>query len=226
MPLPDSPYPTEVPCTKAEILETLHNWIILMQMKPGEKISDTELADYFHVSRTPVREVLKILEQQKLILTYPGKATVVADLDLDKIESYYLPMQTLQCLAVRLAVDLATNEDIDELEHRNLIFRRMAADNNTESLLMADHAFHEKILAIAGNAYIQEFCSALWVPIARLDYLFFRDNHMASSAQDHRTIIDSFRIRDPFGAELAMKNNWNYSMLAVEASASAYEYER
>ena len=234
MPLPDSPYPTEVPCTKAEILETLHNWIILMQMKPGEKISDTELADYFHVSRTPVREVLKILEQQKLILTYPGKATVVADLDLakawmdttpdldlDKIESYYLPMQTLQCLAVRLAVDLATNEDIDELEHRNLIFRRMAADNNTEGLLMADHAFHEKILAIAGNAYIQEFCSALWVPIARLDYLFFR----ASSAQDHRTIIDSFRIRDPFGAELAMKNNWNYSMLAVEASASTYEYE-
>ena len=87
MPLPDSPCPTEVPCTKAEILETLHNWIILMQMKPGEKISDTELADYFHVSRTPVREVLKILEQQKLILTYPGKATVVADLDLDKIES-------------------------------------------------------------------------------------------------------------------------------------------
>ena len=79
MPLPDSPYPTEVPCTKAEILETLHNWIILMQMKPGEKISDTELADYFHVSRTPVREVLKILEQQKLILTYPGKATVVAE---------------------------------------------------------------------------------------------------------------------------------------------------
>ena len=135
-------------------------------------------------------------------------------------------MQTLQCLAVRLAVDLATNEDIDELEHLILIFRRMAADNNTEGLLMADHAFHEKILAIAGNAYIQEFCSALWVPIARLDYLFFRDNHMASSAQDHRTIIDSFRIRDPFGAELAMKNNWNYSMLAVEASASAYEYER
>ena len=48
---------------------------------------------------------------------------------------------------------------------------------------------------------------------------------MASSAQDHRTIIDSFRIRDPVGAELAMKNNWNYSMLAVEASASTYEYE-
>ena len=82
MPLPDSPYPTEVPCTKAEILETLHNWIILMQMKPGEKISDTELADYFHVSRTPVREVLKILEQQKLILTYPGKAGSGQDREL------------------------------------------------------------------------------------------------------------------------------------------------
>lgn len=223
MPLPDYSYPSEAPCTKAEILETLRRWIILMQMKPGEKVSDTELADYFHVSRTPVREVLKILEQQKLILTYPGRATVVAELDLSKIESYYLPMQTLQCLAVRLAVDLATGSDIDELEHRNDVFRRMAAEKNAEGLLMADRAFHEKIIEIAGNDYIQEFCSALWVPIARLDYLFFRDNHMASSAQDHRTIIDSFRICDPFGAELAMKNNWNYSMLAVEASASAYE---
>lgn len=196
-----------------------------MQMKPGEKISDTELADYFHVSRTPVREVLKILEQQKLHphLSRQGHRRGRSGSGQDR--ELLSAMQTLQCLAVRLAVDLATNEDIDELEHRNLIFRRMAADNNTEGLLMADHAFHEKILAIAGNAYIQEFCSALWVPIARLDYLFFRDNHMASSAQDHRTIIDSFRIRDPFGAELAMKNNWNYSMLAVEASASTYEYE-
>ena len=112
MPLPNYPYAGKDTLTKNDILETLQHWITVMQLKPGEKISDTEIAEYFNVSRTPVREVLKMLEQQKLIFTYPGRATIVADLALDDIESYYLPMQTLQCLAVRLAVcSLALPED-------------------------------------------------------------------------------------------------------------------
>ena len=107
MPLPNSLNEENRQPTKAYILETMQHWITVMQLRPGEKISDTEIAEYFNVSRTPVREVLKMLEQQKLIYIYPGRATVVADLALDDIESYYLPMQTLQCLAVRLAVNKA-----------------------------------------------------------------------------------------------------------------------
>lgn len=218
MPLPSYPHPETGSLTKADILETMQHWITVMQLKPGEKISDTEIAEYFNVSRTPVREVLKMLEQQKLIYTYPGRATIVADLALDDIESYYLPMQTLQCLAVRLAVNKATNEDIAELEELNAHFGEVMEDGgDAESILMADKNFHEKILEIAGNEYIDEFCSALWVRIARLDYMFFRDNTMGTSCNDHRLMIESFRIKDPFGAELAMKNNWNYSMLAVKA---------
>lgn len=218
MPLPNYPYAGKDTLTKADILETIQHWITVMQLKPGEKISDTEIAEYFNVSRTPVREVLKMLEQQKLIFTYPGRATIVADLALDDIESYYLPMQTLQCLAVRLAVEKADAADVEELERLNAVFGEvMERRNDAESILMADKNFHEKILEIAGNEYIEEFCSALWVHIARLDYMFFRDNTMGTSYNDHKLMIESFRIKAPFGAELAMKNNWNYSMLAVKA---------
>ena len=150
--------------------------------------------------------------------TYPGRATIVADLALDDIESYYLPMQTLQCLAVRLAVEKADAADVEELERLNAVFGEVTERrNDAESILMADKSFHEKILEIAGNEYIEEFCSALWVHIARLDYLFFRNNTMGTSYNDHKLMIESFRMKDPFGAELAMKNNWNYSMLAVKA---------
>ena len=218
MPLPNYPYAGKDTLTKADILETIQHWITVMQLKPGEKISDTEIAEYFNVSRTPVREVLKMLEQQKLIFTYPGRATIVADLALDDIESYYLPMQTLQCLAVRLAVEKADAADVEELERLNAVFGEVTERrNDAESILMADKNFHEKILEIAGNEYIEEFCSALWVHIARLDYMFFRDNTMGTSYNDHKLMIESFRIKDPFGAKLAMKNNWNYSMLAVKA---------
>ena len=206
MPLPNYPYAGKDTLTKNDILETLQHWITVMQLKPGEKISDTEIAEYFNVSRTPVREVLKMLEQQKLIFTYPGRATIVADLALDDIESYYLPMQTLQCLAVRLAVEKADAADVEELERLNAEFGEVMENaNDAESILMADKSFHEKILEIAGNEYIEEFCSALWVHIARLDYLFFRNNTMGTSYNDHKLMIESFRMKDPFGAELAMK---------------------
>ena len=218
MPLTNRPHEKNRMPTKADILGTMQHWITIMQLKPGEKISDTEIAEYFNVSRTPVREVLKMLEQQKLIYTYPGRATIVADLALDDIESYYLPMQTLQCLAVRLAVNNAASADIAELEMLNAQFGEAIDSSDAESILIADRNFHDKILEIAGNEYIDEFCSALWVRIARLDYMFFRVNTMGTSYNDHRRMIESFRIKDPFGAELAMKNNWNYSMLAVKAA--------
>ena len=145
MPLPNYPYAGKDTLTKNDILETLQHWITVMQLKPGEKISDTEIAEYFNVSRTPVREVLKMLEQQKLIFTYPGRATIVADLALDDIESYYLPMQTLQCLAVRLAVEKADAADVEELERLNAEFGEVMENaNDAESILMADKSFHER----------------------------------------------------------------------------------
>ena len=64
MPLPNSLNEENRQPTKAYILETMQHWITVMQLRPGEKISDTEIAEYFNVSRTPVREVLKMLEQQ------------------------------------------------------------------------------------------------------------------------------------------------------------------
>ena len=105
----------------------------------------------------------------------------------------------------------------DFIEGKRPVIEALRTGVPIKSILMADKNFHEKILEIAGNEYIEEFCSALWVHIARLDYLFFRNNTMGTSYNDHKLMIESFRIKDPFGAELAMKNNWNYSMLAVKA---------
>ena len=123
----------------------------------------------------------------------------------------YLP------LLYTLAFEKTTARELFEVRRAlQLEMVAIAAEHHTQEDLDALRALIEQMRSDP-DASAEEF--------ARLDYLFFRDNHMASSAQDHRTIIDSFRIRDPFGAELAMKNNWNYSMLAVEASASAYEYE-
>lgn len=219
MPLPTTACASDVILSKDEITETIREWIVTLRFAPGEKIVDTEIASYFRVSRTPIREVLKLLEQQKLICTYPGRGTFVAELHPENIYSLYLPMQTLQCLAVRLASDRATAEDIAELEAINRdFFEKAESRTDTLGLLKADRRFHQKLVDMAHNEYIDDFCAALWTHIARLDYIFFRDSRMlTSSYTDHVQIIKAMGMRDPFLAERAMRDNWNNSMLGIMA---------
>ena len=219
MPLPSHPYASLYPPTKSEILDILTRWIVEMQLTPEEKISDLEIAAYFKVSRTPIREILKILEMQKLICTYPGKATVVAKLGIENPEQWYLPMQTLQCLAARLAVERATEEDIAILQDINAAFaQQVALRTDTMELLETDQRFHNKILHIAGNEYVTDFCATLSIHIKRLDYLFFKETlQLQSSFEDHERIIEGLKLKDTITTVFAMKNNWINSMLEVKA---------
>lgn len=219
MPLPTTACEPGLVLSKDEITEQIREWIVTLRFAPGEKIVDTEIASYFRVSRTPIREVLKLLEQQKLICTFPGKGTFVAELHPENIYSLYLPMQTLQCLAVRLASDRVTPEDIAELEALNReFFEKTEARDDTLGLLRADRRFHQKLVDMANNEYIDDFCTALWTHIARLDYIYFRDSRMlTSSYTDHVRIIKALSMRDPFSAERAMRDNWNNSMLGIMA---------
>ena len=89
MPLPKEQTSFERLSAKQRVYETVKDWIIEGQFKPDEKVSDIEIADYFKVSRTPVREALQLLEAQKLVKSYPGKATLVTDLETDNIEKWY-----------------------------------------------------------------------------------------------------------------------------------------
>ena len=219
MPLPTTACEPGLVLSKDEITEQIREWIVTLRFAPGEKIVDTEIASYFRVSRTPIREVLKLLEQQKLICTFPGKGTFVAELHPENIYSLYLPMQTLQCLAVRLASDRVTPEDIAELEALNReFFEKTESRDDTLGLLRADRRFHQKLVDMANNEYIDDFCTALWTHIARLDYIYFRDSRMlTSSYTDHVRIIKALSMRDPFSAERAMRDNWNNSMLGIMA---------
>ena len=101
---------------RTQIYESIKQWIIEGRLKPGEKLSDTDIAALFHVSRTPVREAFQQLEMQKLIKSYPGKATIVTEIETDHIEQWYLPMVSLQQLAATIAIEKVTQAQIDDLK--------------------------------------------------------------------------------------------------------------
>ena len=110
-------------------------------------------------------------------------------------------------------------EDIAKLEEINRDFLEKAESRDDAlGLLKADKRFHQKLVDMANNEYIDDFCTALWTHIARLDYIYFRDSRMlTSSYTDHVRIIKALSMHDPFSAERAMRDNWNNSMLGIMA---------
>lgn len=108
-----------------QIYENMKQWIIEGTLKPGEKISDFDIASHFHVSRTPVREAFQQLEMQKLIRSYPGKATFVTEMETENIGQWYLPMISLQQLAASMAVEKVTEEQILQLKEKGEVFSRL-----------------------------------------------------------------------------------------------------
>lgn len=87
MPVPQGSGVIHRKSARQAVYETVCDWIITGVLEPGEKILDSELGEYFSVSRTPVREALQLLQSQKLVLVMPGRATVVAPLDTQDIEN-------------------------------------------------------------------------------------------------------------------------------------------
>ncbi len=213
MPIPEKDKTLQRLSAKDIIYQTVCEWIITGVMQPGEKILDSELAKYFDVSRTPVREALQILENQKLLCVMPGRATVVADLDLDDIEKCYRPLAEVQGLAAELACGHLTEEALQELEQAYTSFADACRDNEAVAAIASDNCFHETILRMAGNEYIEDFSRLMTLHIQRIKYHYFHSDQMRkASSSEHEEILQAIRARDGERAKNATRSHWLRAM--------------
>lgn len=217
MPFPTEEKSDERTSAKQMVYENVKDWIIEGRLAAGEKVSDAEIASYFHVSRTPVREALQLLEMQKLVKSYPGKATLVTELERGNIEKWYLPMVNLQQLAVTMAVEKVKAEHIEKLRALSSRFEKLIETQDEPlPILKADKDFHSCILDIAENEYVKDFCNVLWIHIQRLEYGFFKDSpSLELSVEEHEKIISALEFKDGFSASMRMKEHWDRTVLEI-----------
>jgi len=211
MPIPKK-QTSAIPKTARErIYQTLKEWIQQNTLKPGEQIYDKELAAYFEVSRTPVREAIQLLADQKLIEIRPGKESIVAPIDLDQIREIYVILGDLQALAIRFAFPNVTDQTIQQLESIN----GQISSASNEDFLELDHAFHQCILDAAGNAFLQNFYSILSAHIIRFQRSYmemFSTFEREESVRSHQQIIDAIKTGELGLAEQSMNENFLYML--------------
>lgn len=203
------PIPTkktkELPKTaKERVYQELRQWIVEGTLQPGEKISDQEIAQYFSVSRTPVREAIQLLADQKLVQVFPGKETRVSEVDLAGAEATYRLMAELNVLALEFAAPKINAEVIAELHQINLGILH-AEDISTAN--EGDQRFHEVFVKLADNHFLTEFTGILRCHVDRIEHLYYRALASCSYAS-HEEILAALEQHDLPRAKEAMRRNW------------------
>ena len=119
--------------------------------RPGDRLVESELADRFGVSRTPIREALQRLETQSM-LTRDGRSLIVASLDHNQLAELYAVRAELEGFAARLAARHATDEEVRLL--RVMVDEDRALMNDPKALSRANRRFHKQIHLASHNRYL------------------------------------------------------------------------
>lgn len=212
MPIPKKVY-SAPKSAKQMIYESLRDWIIDGTLAPGEKILDSEVAEHFSVSRTPVREAMQVLADQKLISINPGRESRVTNIgDVDIIQVYRL-LANLHSLAVDFSYSKIDKDTILHLKEINRQLSNVIQAKDNAMSRASDTAFHNVFLNLADNDFLSRFTSTLSAHVARVENVYFGNiSDTKDSVKEHMKIIEMLEQHDLAGTRAAMEYNWLHTV--------------
>jgi DNA-binding GntR family transcriptional regulator len=197
----------------------LRERILNLHLEPGARLHEAELAAELRVSRTPLREALRMLLAEDLVEQLPTGGMVVRRLDLQDMRELYAVRAALEGLAVREACRRLTGADLEALG-RLVEQMRLLVDHPAE-LTRLGGEFHASIAAIAGNRRCQQLLRQLDGHMRRYRALTSRRQPRRLAAlEDHRALFEALRARDPDAAERTVRDHVMAACREGEAAAA------
>lgn len=219
MPIPPTAPKRARSLAREDVYARLSTWIIDGTLQPGEALRDQAIAAQLGVSRTPVREALRRLEDEGLVETALNRWTRVAPLVGAQAAELYPIVETLEVLALRLAAPAFTPQDLDHLEALDAQLRDALLGRDAQGAAEADTAFHDIWISGAGNSELGQTLQALKRKLRRVELAYF---HTVTSGQvslgEHAAILEALRAGNTEGAVRALQNNWRGSLGRLQRS--------
>lgn len=171
--------------------------------RPGDRLVESELADKFGVSRTPIREALQRLETQSM-LARDGRSLIVASLDHNQLAELYVVRAELEGLAAKLASRHATPEEVKVL--RDMVTEDRAHIGNPQALSRANRRFHKQIHLASHNRYLVQQLDLVHRSMALLASTSLAAEGRGETAlAEHKAIVDAIGAGDGEAAQLALR---------------------
>lgn len=202
------------------VAERLRASIFAHDLAPGAWIDEQRLCAEYRISRTPLREALKVLASEGLVTMKPRRGAYVTEMsERDVAEVYHL----LAVLESDAAAEVACRATPTQLEALGALHAQLeAAVHDRPRFFAVNEAFHFELLAIDGNRWRTQVVADLR-KVMKLNRHFslFREGRIAESLAEHAALMAALRRRDAGAAERLMKEHFRNGLAATPATAAA-----
>ena len=180
------------------VFNTLRQAILTGELKPGERLMEIHLAEKLGVSRTPIREAIRQLELEGLVIMLPRRGAQVAHITEKSMSDVLEVRLALDELAVKLACERITDEEIERLREACIRFEEAVDSADIRNITSADVAFHDIIFAASRNNRLIQMVNNLAEQMYRYRFEYIKDDSgWQSLITEHRMITDAIAMRDP-----------------------------
>ena len=205
------------------VFDALRQAIVQLQLKPGDILSEAEVARQLGVSRQPVREAFIKLAEVGLVEVRPQRGTYVMLISIREVQNARFVREAIEVAVARKAALEASSNSVAELK-RNLEAQRAAsAAGDHVQFLKLDETFHQMLAATADCEYAWRVLENLKVQMDRVRYLSMPDaTPIATLIGQHAAIVDAIGRHSPDDAEAAMRAHLSEIMMSLPRIAQAH----
>ena len=188
------------------VFNTLRQAILTGELKPGERLMEIHLADKLGVSRTPIREAIRKLELEGLVIMIPRRGAEVAQITEKNLKDVLEVRRALDALCAELACDRITNEEKNKLKAACHAFEEATKTRDAKVIAQADVALHDIIVEATGNERLIQLIHNLSEQMYRYRFEYIKDERQHENlVQEHRIIYESIINNDKETAAKAAK---------------------
>ncbi len=200
-----------------EVAERLRTSIFSHEFAPGSWIAEQAIAKEYGISRTPMREAIKILAAEGLITMKMRRGAYVTEVSKSDLNQIFTVLALLEGQACRETALKASEGQLEALDSIHMKLERAAADRDLEQFFAINQSFHDKLQEISNNPWMKRVIDDLRkvLKLQRRDSLSKR-GRMESSLLEHRKILSALLARDADLSEKLMKEHLLQGQLAAK----------
>lgn len=200
------------------VFHTLREAILKGELRPGERLMELQLASKLGVSRTPIREAIRMLEQEGLAVTIPRKGAEVAKMTEKDMKDVLQVREALDELAANIACERITKEELDELISAMHEFEASTRTKDLKKIAETDVKFHDVIYHATDNPKLVNMLNNLREQMYRYRVEYLKDEkNYPILLKEHKEIVEGLKTKNKEQIADAMRQHVINQALAVQA---------
>lgn len=207
-----------------ELADILREMIVDCQLTPGDRINEKQLTEHFGVSRTPLREALKVLSKEGLIKLNVNRGAIVAPVTLSDLQEVFPVLAALEGVAGELACQKISNKEMGAIRKSHTRMERAYRAGDRAAYFKLNQDIHACILDAADNATLATIYQSLYGRVRRARFLAnLSDQRWQSAMEEHHEILLALEARNGAKLSATLRNHLNGKLAALTIALEEIE---